>query len=361
MSRKRVGKFGLLFIVSIGVLLLFFSPDASVQQANYSFLQTDWSSGTSTDTGVHPTNQTGWQKYTSKDDNINATFPGRIMMSTVTTQVADDTDTDFGNGTLSDLQIVGTGAAAELESIGSVLDPFYSTLGHWTNQRHMPTLDDSSAFTRVKDYPSAGNNFIYALWSGWSTRTAFAKFDISTNEWTFLEDFPAHISDGWGQGTSLCYPNGGDYIYALRGSWTKDFYRYSITDDTWEKLLDIPEYVNFGGALAAKDETTLFATVGRETTYFYKYTVSTNLWNQAQTPPWNIREGANLVYPGSGDYIYCNRGDYNTFAKYHVGSNSWSTLGNVPFNMEYGASLGYPGEGDYIYATNGTGGVSFAR
>ncbi|HDM37911.1 MAG TPA: hypothetical protein ENG55_02485, partial [Candidatus Omnitrophica bacterium] len=339
---------------------LLFCPQIRQAIADFSFLHTDWSGGASSDTAVHPDNQTGWQNYSSKESNVDTSFPGKVTMSKLEGEIIDDTDADFAKGTLDNLQIVGTGTGAKVEVIANVEDLFCDSIGHWVNQYHMPAFDYGATFTRVTDYPNAGDDYIYAFFSNWSARTVFGRFNVTTNNWTFLADFPKAISPGWGQGASLCYPGSGDYIYALRGSYTKDFYRYSITNDTWEKLRDIPEAVWTGGSLAARDSTAIFAIVRKESSDFYMYDTSGDVWIQKADTPWSVGESGNIVYPGSGDYIYLMRGWGGYCARYHIDFNTWSSIASS-FSVTYGASFVYPGQGDYIYATSGVDRTNFAR
>jgi len=74
-----------------------------------------------------------------------------------------------------------------------------------------------------------GGDYIYAL--GGYTSKNFWRYSISSDSWTKMSDTPAQV----GCGGSLVYT--GDYIYALRGDTTKDFWRYAVGGDTgYDKL-----------------------------------------------------------------------------------------------------------------------------
>ena len=66
---------------------------------------------------------------------------------------------------------------------------------------------------------------------------------------------------------------GGDLIYALRGDDSKDFWRYSISGDSWESLLDSPDKVKHGGALVYLSGD-LYAFRGDDRKEFWKYSVN---------------------------------------------------------------------------------------
>ena len=50
------------------------------------------------------------------------------------------------------------------------------------------------------------------------------------------------------EGGSLAWA-GGDYLYALGGDRSKEFWRYDINSGEWESQQDTPEVVDDGGAL----------------------------------------------------------------------------------------------------------------
>ena len=333
---------------------------------NYSFTQTDWLTGVSSDTAIHPTNQNNWQKYSSKDTNIDTSYPGRAVMSRASTQITDDTDTDFGAGTLDHVQVSGTGTAAKVQLVATTNDPFSNTLGQWQNLPNIPGIGNGAAFAIVKDYPNSGDYFVYVMWSGVSARTVFSRWNCNTEQWEFLTDFPKAIADGsYGNGAVMCYPGSGDFIYALRGNMTKDFYKYSIAGNTWAKCSDAPYYAKWGSGLAAKTSAAIFMTFGRDDNGFYQYNTATNNWTQRQNLPWTLGEGSNIVYPGTGDNIYCNRG-YNTtsFARYSITGNAWTDLSAtlpVPYAMNYNSTFNYPGADNYIYGTPTDNGIEYIR
>ena len=80
---------------------------------------------------------------------------------------------------------------------------------------------------------------------------AWGRFVISENRWERLADMPLNVNpeteetDGVDDGGSAVW-DGGNFIYVLKGGDgsgsdpAENFYRYSIWDDSWEVLANVP-------------------------------------------------------------------------------------------------------------------------
>jgi len=122
------------------------------------------------------------------------------------------------------------------------------------------------------------------------------------------------------QGACLAY-TGGDYIYALRGYDTTDFWRYSISENSWTSMTSTPAKVGLGGALAYTGGDYIYALRGNNTTDFWRYSISENSWTSMTSTPDTNWYGASLAY--TGDYIYALRGGNTTdFWRYTVGGDT---------------------------------------
>ena len=172
-------------------------------------------------------------------------------------------------------------------------------------------------------------NCAYATIGGEQRPTYFVHYDPSTNSWS---DEPADPPAGMGDGASLVW-TGDDFIYALRGEFHEttalyDFWRYSLTDDAWAAMEDIPADPHGGGT-------------------------------------GGVGDGGSLLYVGFWlsdytDYIYALSGNQvketpdNRTYRYTISMNSWERLADLPFVVgDYvGCRLGYA-EG-HIYAWQGT-------
>ncbi|MBX4186771.1 MAG: DUF2341 domain-containing protein [Candidatus Doudnabacteria bacterium] len=93
-----------IFVLFVLVTTILFAGSKFSQAASYTFVQTDWSGGTSATTATHPGNQTGWDKYTSQT-NIDTGTAGALKTATATTTFPETftstTYKDAGNTTAS--------------------------------------------------------------------------------------------------------------------------------------------------------------------------------------------------------------------------------------------------------------------
>ncbi|MEM3666985.1 MAG: CARDB domain-containing protein [Candidatus Bathyarchaeia archaeon] len=178
----------------------------------------------------------------------------------------------------------------------------------------------------------SGENCIYATIGGEQRPTFLMRYDPSTNNWS---DAPADPPAGMGDGASMVW-TGGDYLYVLRGEFLEesplcDFWRYSISQNAWNQLADIPAYPHSGG-------------VG------------------------GVGDGGSLLYigfwmPNQSDYIYALSGNQahpekpvipdNRTYRYTISTNSWERLADLPFGVGYyvGCRLGFAD--GHIYAWQG--------
>ena len=174
-------------------------------------------------------------------------------------------------------------------------------------------------------------NCVYATIGGEQRPTYFMRYDPSTDSWNST---PANPPAGMGDGASLVW-TGDDYLYVLRGEFLEtealyDFWRYSLTDNSWAAMADIPALPHSGGS-------------------------------------GGVGDGGSLLYvghwlPNQSDYIYALSGNQahpdnipdNRTYRYTISTDSWERLADLPFGVGYyvGCRLGYAD--GYIYAWQGT-------
>ncbi len=101
----------------------------SVGAATFLFSQTNWSGGATTNTGIHPDNQSDWDEFFSKDTNLIVANAGaELKLSTTAntlTQTDDGTTTtgfNLAGSSLSSTAVNSLGASAKIElvKLGSV-------------------------------------------------------------------------------------------------------------------------------------------------------------------------------------------------------------------------------------------------
>jgi uncharacterized protein (TIGR02145 family) len=83
--------------------------------ATYGWQQTDWGGGLSALLANHDSNKTGWGAYAAIDDGVTASSTG-VWLTSTSTAWTQDTETDFGAGTLDKSIISGSGTAALMKN-----------------------------------------------------------------------------------------------------------------------------------------------------------------------------------------------------------------------------------------------------
>ena len=176
---------------------------------------------------------------------------------------------------------------------------------------------------------------LYATIGGEQRPTYFMTFEPGIMEWNPFGEDPADPPGGMGDGASLVW-TGAHYLYALRGEFLEteplyDFWCYSILDNTWTAMADIPAWPHSGGSGGVGDGGSLL-----------------------YIPEWQL--------PGYGDYIYALSGNQahpdgipdNRFYRYTISTNTWERLADLPFGVGYyvGSRLAYAD--GHIYAWQGT-------
>ncbi|MCP4649664.1 MAG: DUF2341 domain-containing protein [PVC group bacterium] len=357
------------FLTSL--LIVFMLAQTGYVQEAGTFNQTDWSGGSSANDASHPGDQSSWAEYTSRDSNI-LTSGGALSLSANTFMITDTTDTDFSDGTLKDIVINGTGNAAQVELTSSVTDSFASGLGEWLNLPSIPDPGTFSTYTRM-------GNYIYCLFASGDGKQ-FGRFHITNQVWEFLAPMSVAVAAG------ATITNDGQYIYALRGSGSKETYFYLPSDvadpdpgntafpmespppGEWRQFLSLTKGINLGSDLAhtgnelthATTPGRLFALGGGDDRNFFEYNpdIGGGVWRDRASTPDNVEQGGALAYKTGADYIYCTPGrHYETFWRYQISTNSWDTgIADLPdlygYDTEFwrGSDIWYPGSGDYIYA-----------
>ncbi|MFQ5340748.1 MAG: Ig-like domain-containing protein, partial [Anaerolineae bacterium] len=132
--------------------------------------------------------------------------------------------------------------------------------------------------------------------------------------WERLADAPAPAGP---EGTALAVvrqTGGGAYIYALRGAYTSDFWRYNPVLNAWEVLADVPGIVGWGGALAwactdpersegeCDGSDYLYAFVGHATKGFYRFHIPAGRWEMLPDALETIWEAGSLAW-GQGGFF----------------------------------------------------------
>jgi len=193
-------------------------------------------------------------------------------------------------------------------------------------------------------------------------RNGFYRYNPSDNSWTPLKPPPSFDSGVVFQtGTALAW-DFNDSIYALLGAATgksrRWFYRYRISQDSWEVLANTTAEQGEGNAMTwVGVDNCIYATIGGEQrpTFLVRYDPSTNSWsNEPSDPPAGMGDGASLVWTGN-DCLYALRGEFDEktpfcdFWRYNLTSDCWTAMADIPANAHSGGSGGVGDGGSLLY------------
>lgn len=187
---------------------------------------------------------------------------------------------------------------------------------------------------------------------------SFFAYDTTNDAagWVAKANAPANVSDG----ANMIYP-GGDYIYALRGASTNNFYAYHIADNNWTTLdpADLPSGFTVSvGSRMATNGTDIYASIGAGSSRFYKYNILSDSWEEATSLPFGAYYGVDFAY--NNGKVYSTGGNYrNEMFEYDTSDNSWRRLKdlqsrtNLSYGFWSGTGIDYIGNDSLIVAMGG--------
>jgi N-acetylneuraminic acid mutarotase len=191
--------------------------------------------------------------------------------------------------------------------------------------------------------------------AGYSNKSFYA-YDPQTNTWTKKADLPYGVHDGAG-----LVAGGDGYLYAALILLRDAFWRYSPSEDRWEKLADFQsETLPYEGlSLTADGIGHLYLTVGHGGTEFFRYDIATDTWTKKASIPRGVYWGGSLTWAAGA--VYALPGwDSPAFFRYDPATDRWTGLANAPGNIGSGGSLAWD-SGNFIYALRGQGKSDFYR
>nr|MBP9732268.1 fibrobacter succinogenes major paralogous domain-containing protein [Candidatus Magasanikbacteria bacterium] len=107
-------QFVFLYVVGHLGYIVFHNYAAPVYTATYTWIQSSWAGNVSTTaTGVHPGNQTGWNYFASKDTEI-VISGGAVTLELPTSLQTETTDTHFNAGAKTNVFTSSTGSGASI-------------------------------------------------------------------------------------------------------------------------------------------------------------------------------------------------------------------------------------------------------
>ncbi|USN53605.1 MAG: fibronectin type III domain-containing protein [Candidatus Nomurabacteria bacterium] len=143
---------------------------------------------------------------------------------------------------------------------------FYHYNGSWTTETNIPVAQANLGAAATND-----GTYIYVM--AGNLRGSFFRFEPGVG-WTELPGLP---TSSYYTGT-LEY-DGVDSIYAIAGRYEKDFWRYDITDQTWNRITDLPgRFVNSHAAAHDDANDILYLLRGFGTSSIYRFNTETDAY-----------------------------------------------------------------------------------
>ena len=228
---------------------------------------------------------------------------------------------------------------------------------------------------------------IYIAWCRYcNTSPQFWRYDPIEDKWNYSMSNSNLPRGAFRNGAALAWDSD-NYIYALLGARypPKDvnrclFYRYCVSNNSWEQLADTPHAQGAGDAIAWSGyDGCIYAMMGSRShkngTRFARYNCSSNLWENLTMPEsWKNKtdDGASLVWTGR-EYLYALQGEIGernphkpitNFSRYDIPTGRWVDMQpiNESEGVGDGGSLLWTGNwsseySDYIFALGGGSGL----
>ncbi len=223
----------------------------------------------------------------------------------------------------------------------------------------------SDTWQQKTDFPGAtgwgagltagGDGYLYATPGG---NESFYRYDPLNDEWLWRANVPTAPYGGAalaGDGVGSLYLIVGVDMTTRQDR--KDFYRFDIASNYWEKKADIPQAVTWGGAMTWATDA-VYAFPGYGSAAFYRYSPATDTWTRLADAPDNIWDGG-LAWDGAR-FIYALRGSRSTSAlyRYDLHTDAWESLAATPGGFDEG---GFAWLNGALYATAGYDSDAFWR
>lgn len=200
-------------------------------------------------------------------------------------------------------------------------------------------------------YMGSGGDLVYYDGYFYAPRgrnsTDFWRYHIASNTWETLTSTPIEFNDDT-KGAEA-----GGLIYFFRGAGMTEFYAYDPVADSWSTLAETPEIVRYGATLVYPGSGDyIYASRGQNTQQFWRYSISGNSWSDEDAPDptgenW-FSYGSRLVTDGTDIYYFSGRGTAELL-KYEIGGD-WTKISDLPYAPYWGTDVTYYNGKFYIQA-----------
>jgi len=187
------------------------------------------------------------------------------------------------------------------------------------------------------------NNTLYML-SSFDGNCYLNRFDVAQQTWVMLTTPPIFC----GAGSILDYDGSGGLYYAPGGpaaAPSNRFFRYDISSNDWSELAQFPSTIgdtSDGATVVQGNRKYVYIFRGQSSPSFWRYSVNDNTWTNLNSFPTtgSVSNGINMAWDGANT-IYAMVNGSGEFKKFDLISNTWSSLanqsgyGNVAQSMVY--------------------------
>ena len=258
---------------------------------------------------------------------------------------------------------------------GNRTNEFYrydTRVSSWEDRESLPTVGRSLKFRRVGrgGALTGSGNRLFALkgnssefWSYDPGRASYA--------WGQLPDVPGRpVRDGASLATLA--QNDTVYVYLLKGSGTREFYRFDSVSGSWETLAPVPrgtrEVGYRVGSGIVTDGTGLIYAMKGLSGDFFAYDVASRTWTTKASLPLvgtsglrhKVGAGAGLAY--ANGRVYCLKGNKSfEFWDYDCSADTWTQDFDFRggLSVRAGGALTYAPPTNALYALSGGGSRMF--
>lgn len=151
----------------------------------------------------------------------------------------------------------------------------------WSDMANLPSNAYRPSPTALQTVGSS----IYALF-GNSTSWYMYTPDSGKGTWTQRASVPSSVLNG-----SATYDSANGYIYVLVGNSSSNFYRYSISGDSWSTMTPLPVSSSYGSAMVIQNGK-IYTSAGSNTSTMYIYDIGANSWTQGTDTPEKFNYGS---------------------------------------------------------------------
>lgn len=246
---------------------------------------------------------------------------------------------------------------------------FNTNRDSWTKLTFVPGGENNKVVKKGAKLVGDGNRYLYLLKG--SNTLEFYRYDTEKDSWLTLPKVPLGGGKKIKEGTGLayCQKYGQSFIYLLKGVKTREFYRFNITADSWEKMDDAPSGrikpgFKKGSDIAYDPENQIIYCLKGQTNEMFAYDVTNDTWLAKQFNDMPLihplsgkkkkaKDGAALLVK-TPELIYALKGgntcEFWLFKPLETDSGKWFGLALLPENGVDGKKRRVKGGGDLVSA-----------